>query len=183
MQNLIVIVGLPGSGKSFAADTIRKNFGARVFHTGDLIREEIKNRGWKYTPKTDALIAHWFHSQNRERLLIKRLFDKISKTNRRLVVVEGLRSVKQLMYMKRYHKRDPIIIYIKASFESRARRELKRKRFKSGETRDYIRFRDQLERSHGVMGIIKRADYTIDNTSLTMPQFKNQVVKLVKKIT
>ncbi|MFH0928930.1 MAG: AAA family ATPase [Candidatus Aenigmatarchaeota archaeon] len=182
MENLIVIVGLPGSGKSFASDIIRKRFKARAFNTGDLIRDEIKRRGWKYTPETDARIARWYHSEGREKLLIRRLFDKVRKTNRRLVVLDGLRSVEQLKHLKKCCKKKPVIIYIKASFESRARRELKRRRFGSTETAEYIRFRDQLERSHGIMGLIRKADHTIDNNSLTMPQFRREVIKTVKNI-
>ncbi|MBN2203353.1 MAG: AAA family ATPase [Candidatus Aenigmarchaeota archaeon] len=181
MEKLLIIVGLPGSGKSFAAEVVKEEFKASVFKSGDLIREEIKSRGLKYTPENDAKIAHWFHTSGRERLLIKRLFDKIERTNRKLVVVDGLRSVQQLKYVKS-HFESPIIIYIKSSFESRAKRELKRKRFKKGETKEYIRFRDRLEKSHGVLGLINKANYTIDNTSLTMPRFRNEVIKLVKNI-
>ena len=79
MKNLIVIVGLPGSGKTFASEIIKSKFKADTFHTGDIIRQEIKRRGWKYTPKTDTFIAHWFHSQGREKLLLSRLWNQIKK--------------------------------------------------------------------------------------------------------
>jgi adenylate kinase family enzyme len=71
MKNaLILIIGLPGSGKSFAASVIKKRFHARVFETGDVIREEIKRRGWKYTPKNDAKVRDWFHS-GREHMIVE----------------------------------------------------------------------------------------------------------------
>ena len=71
-NTLIVIVGMPGSGKTFAGEILKKRFNAKVVETGDIIREEIKRRGAKYTPETDKKFRDWFHS-GREHLVIKRL--------------------------------------------------------------------------------------------------------------
>jgi len=177
------MVGLPGSGKSFAADTLKKRFKAEVFHSGDIIREEIKRRGLKYTPETDALIAHWFHTSGREKLLIKIVWDKIRKSKKKLIVIDGLRSDKQLKYLKDYYKRKPVIIFIKTSFKIRANRELRRGRFGKQETINYLRYREKLEKRHGILKLIKKANYTINNTNLTKKQFENKILKLIKKIT
>jgi dephospho-CoA kinase len=182
MKKLIIIVGLPGSGKSFVADVIKKKFKAEAFHSGDIIREEIKRRGWKYTPETDALVAHWFHIGGREKLLIKRVWNKIKKSKKKLIVIEGLRSSKQLKYLKCYYKRKSVIIFIKASFKVRVKRELKRGRFGKQETISYLISREKLEKTHGILGLIKKANYTIDNTNLTKKQFENKIIKLIKKI-
>lgn len=183
MKKLIIIVGLPGSGKSFAANIIKRKFKAEAFHTGNIIREEIKRRGWKYTPKTDALVAHWFHTSDREKLLVKRVWSKIKKSKKKLIVIEGLRSVKQLKYLKAYYKRKPVVIFIKTSLKVRVKRELKRGRFGKQETLDYLRFREKLEKRHGILKLIKKTNYTIDNTNLTKKQFENKIIKLIKKIT
>jgi len=183
MKKLIVIVGLPGSGKSFAADVIKRKFKAEAFHTGDIIREEVKRRGLKYTPQTDVLVAHWFHTGGRERLLVKIVWDKIRKSKKKIIVIEGLRSDKQLRYLKAYYKRKLAVIFIKASFKVRVKRELKRRRFGKQETVNYLRFREKLEKRHGVLKLIKKANYTINNTNLTKKQFENKILKLIKKIT
>ena len=55
--------------------------------------------------------------------------------------------------------------------------------FQKQESMDYLRFRERLEKRHGILGLIKKADRTIDNTNLTKKQFKNKIIKLIKKIT
>lgn len=85
---LILIIGLPGSGKSFAAFIIKKHFNAKVFETGNIIREEIKSRNWEYTPENDMKVRLWFHS-GREHLIIERLWKKM-RNEKGIVVIDGL---------------------------------------------------------------------------------------------
>ena len=82
MKKIILIVGLPRSGKSLAADIIKRRFKADVFRSGDIIREEIKRRGMKYTPQSDTLVAHWFNTHGREKILTKRVWDKVKKSKK-----------------------------------------------------------------------------------------------------
>src|SRR3972149_8117231 len=99
MKKIILIVGMPGSGKSLASEIIKKKFKAEKFSSGDIIREEIKRRGWKYTPENDRKIADWFHTGDRENLLVKRTWNKIRKSKRKYVVIEGFRSVEGYNYL------------------------------------------------------------------------------------
>jgi len=183
MKKVIIIVGLPGSGKSLAAEIIKKKFKADSFRSGDIIRDEIKRRGLEYNPENDAKIAHWFNVQGREELLSKRLWNKAKKSKKDLIVFEGFRAPEQLEHLKETCKGKPIIVFIKSSMNVRVQRELKRKRFKKHEDNDYLKFRDRLEKSHGLMKLIKKADYTVDNTNLTKKQLEKEIVNLVKKIT
>src|SRR2546426_12434972 len=104
MKKIILIVGIYGSGKSLAAEIIKRRFKAEKFSTGDIIREEIKRRGWKYTPENDSMIANWFHKGNREKLLVKRIWSKIRKSKRKFIVIEGFRSVEGYHYLKKIAK-------------------------------------------------------------------------------
>jgi dephospho-CoA kinase len=181
-KKLILIVGLPGSGKSAVADFLKRKFNAGIVHSGDIIREEIRRRGLEYTPKNDALIAHWFHTGGREILVVKRVWNKIRKSNKKLIVIEGLRSEKQLKYMEKIAKIRPVVISVVASFKVRVKRELKRGRFGKEESIKYLRFRDKLEKSHGEDKLIKKADYTIDNSKLNMKQTDDKISEIMKKI-
>lgn len=183
MKKLIIIItGLPGSGKSSAAEMIKKNFNAVTVHTGDIIRKEIKRRGLEYTPKTDAFVAHWFHTGGREKLLVKRTWNKVKKSRKKIIIIEGLRSHIQLKYLEKITKTKPIIISVIASFEVRAKRELKRGRFGEEGTMEYLKTREKLEKSHGIMGLIKKSDYKINNTKLTKSQMESRIVSLIKKL-
>ena len=179
---LILITGLPGSGKSFAAFVIKKHFHAKTLKTGDIIREEIKKRGWGYNPETDKKVRLWFHS-GREHLIVERLWKKI-KNEKGIVVIDGLRSLKELAMLKKLYKGNIFLIKIKSSFKVRAQREIERGRFGKLESVKYLKERDKSELSElvGLKMLLKKADYTIDNSKLTKKQMEKKVVALVKSI-
>ncbi|MFQ6020413.1 MAG: AAA family ATPase [Candidatus Aenigmatarchaeota archaeon] len=179
-MKIFVVVGMPGSGKSFAADVIAKNFNGKVFRTGDVIRDEIKKRGLKYTPENDAKIAHWFHTRGRERLIIKRTWDKIKKSRKKIIVIEGCRAPEEIKLLEKYSKIKPIIIATKTNFNVRVKRIIKRKRFGKKESKKYLKNRDKLELSHGLGKIIKMANYVINNSKLTKRQTEKKLIKLIK---
>ncbi|OGI12512.1 hypothetical protein A3K64_01245 [Candidatus Micrarchaeota archaeon RBG_16_36_9] len=181
-KKLILIVGLPGSGKSSAADFIKRKYDAGIVHSGDIIREEVKRRGLEYTPQNDALIAHWFHSSGREKLVVKRIWNKIKNSKKNLIVIEGLRSEKQLKYLKAIAKTRPIIISVLASFNVRVKRELKRGRFGNKESIEYLKFRDKLEKKHGEDKLIRKADYKINNSKLNIRQTDAKIYEIMRKI-
>lgn len=179
---LILIVGKPGSGKSFAADLIKKHFKAETFKTGDIVREEIKRRGLKYTPENDAMMRLWFHS-GREHLIIERLWKKV-RLCKGIVVVDGLRSPKEMSMFRRLYKGKIVLLKITSSFRVRAQRSLKRARFGRSESLKYMRERDKSELGElvGLKQLLKRADYAIDNSHLSKRQMEIRTVKLVKAI-
>jgi dephospho-CoA kinase len=179
---LILIVGLPGSGKSFAADVIKKHFHAKILKTGDVIRDEIKRRDWRYNPENDKKVRLWFHS-GREHLIVKRLWEKM-KNYRGVVIIDGLRSPKELAIFKKIYKGNIFLIKIESSFKVRAQRSIKRGRFGKLESVKYLKERDNSELSElvGLKQLLKKADYTIDNSKLTKKQMEKRVVSLIKSI-
>lgn len=181
-QKLILIVGLPGSGKSTVAEFIKKKFNADIVNTGDIIREEVKRRGLDYTPENDAKIAHWFHTGGREKMLVERAWSKIKKSKKEIIVVETFRSDKNLKYLEEIAKTKPVVISVVSSFKVRVKRELERGRFGKNESIKYIRFRDKLEKSHGILKLMKKADYTIDNSKLSIKQTQDKIGKLLNEI-
>ncbi|MEM5872345.1 MAG: AAA family ATPase [Candidatus Aenigmatarchaeota archaeon] len=179
---LILIIGLPGSGKTFAASVIKKHFKAKVFETGDVIREEIKRRKLPYTPENDRKMRLWFHS-GREHLIVERLWKKV-KNCKGITVIVGLRSPKELAMLKKLYKGKIFIIKIISSFKVRAQREIKRGRFGKQESIKYLKERDKSELSElvGLRQLLKKADYTIDNSKLSKKQMEKKVVSLIKEL-
>jgi dephospho-CoA kinase len=179
---MILIVGMPGSGKSFASSVIRKKFKAKTFKTGDVIRDEIKRRGLKYTPENDKKMRLWFHS-GREHLIVERLWKKV-RLCKGIVVIDGLRSPKELAMLRRLYNGKIILIKIKSSFNVRVKRSKKRARFGKLETEKYLKDRDMSETSGlvGLKSLMNKADYIIDNSKLTKKQMEKRLVKLVESI-
>lgn len=179
---LILIVGLPGSGKSFAADVIKKHFHAKVFENGDIIREEVKRRGLENNPENDEKVRLWFHT-GREHLIVERIWKKM-KDAKGIVVVVGVRNLKELAMFKKLYKGNIFLIKIISSFKVRAQRSIKRGRFGKLESIRYLKERDKSELSDlvGLNQLLKRADYTIDNSKLTKKQMEKKVVNLIKSV-
>ncbi len=181
-KKIILIVGLPGSGKTYAAEFIRKKFDAKVIHSGDIIREEVKRRGLKYSPSADAAVAHWFHSYGREALIIQKVYEKIKRSRKKLIIVEGLRNIDQLQILEDLLNHKVSVIRINCHFNRRWKRELERGRFGKGETKEYIKNRDISERHHGIDRLMRSAKYKIDNNG-TKKQFETKIRKMVRKLT
>ena len=180
-KTLILITGLPGSGKSAAADIIAKRYGAKIYHTGDIIREEVKRRKLPYTPASDKKVAKWFHTGGREKVLAERAWEKVRRTRKKIIILEGFRNVDNVRHIEDVSGLDPVIIEVKVPFRIRAKRELERGRFKKGENMAYLRRRDEQEKKRGLGYLLKLDHYEIDNSG-TLKDLEKNIDKLMKRI-
>jgi dephospho-CoA kinase len=178
---LILIVGWPGSGKSFAASVIQKHFGAKVFENGDIIREEVRRRGLQNTPENDKKVRLWFH-EGKEHLIAKRMWKKIRGV-KGVVVVVGVRTLKENYMLKKWYRGKFVIVRLESSFKIRAERAKKRGRM-GNETLRYARSRDRSEMGdlRGQKRLLDMADYAVDNSKNTKKQTERKVVALMKLI-
>jgi dephospho-CoA kinase len=171
---LILLVGLTSSGKSTAAK-ILEEMGFSVVCTGDVIREEVKNRGLEYNKENDVKISEWFNEHGEE-LVVERLSNKLKGDK---MVIDGMRSPEMLEKLEEITGKGPIIINIKADVDSRFRRERKRKKF-YGFTKEDMQRRDDAHMNIGTRELIEKSDYTIDNTNLTKEELKKEIKRILK---
>lgn len=174
---ILCIVGLPGAGKTTVAEIIRRKFPACFFESGDVIREEIKRRGLRYTKENDKKIAEWFHA-GRENLIIGRISKKMRACGGRILVVGGFFASEEISMFQRIGK--VILIAVAAPSAVRYRREMLRRRF-SGENMKYFMERDRRELGEGLRKLLKRADYRLSSNT-TMRELGKKTVALVGKI-
>ena len=174
---LILLVGLTSSGKSTAAD-ILSEMGFSVASTGDVIRDEIKNRGWQYNKENDVRVSRWFNEEAGEKEVIKRLRSNLQGDKK---VIDGIRSHEMLEKLVEYFGENPVIIAIRADSESRYLRECERKKF-TGFTREDMEKRDDAHLKMGTGEMMKMADYTIDNTSLTKEELRKELKSILDDI-
>ncbi len=175
-MKIICVVGMPGSGKTTAAKILGEILGAPVVSTGDVVRDEIKRRGLKYTPETDEKISRWFHS-GREDLIVRRLAKMLGPD---VTVVEGLRSPEEVELLKKLTGADIRILGILLGFRKRLERLKKRKRFENV-TEEYLRKRDSREVGYGLGRLIKSADFRIRNSG-DLEDLRRKLEKLAPKL-
>ena len=162
-MKILVIVGMAGSGKTVCSN-LAKKMGIFTLTSGDVIRDEIKRRGLEYNEQNDLKIGRWFNRKDREKLIAKRLAEKIKKTNNpKRIVIEGLRSMQGVNELKKLLRgEDIIVLAIHSSPAIRYKREKKRPRF-AGKGYRMIKIRDKQEIKHGLTEIIAMADEMIVN--------------------
>jgi dephospho-CoA kinase len=186
---ILIVVGLPGSGKSTIAEMLRgEKFD--VIEYGDIWRELLKKAK---IPLNDPKATREFTARLREKhgkdIYSKYAVKKIKKSMKHIVLM-GLRSTYELDYIKK--KVDKVdIIAVRSPFETRFNRLKRRAKpedpktiddFKWLETREKRGFLpDKKEEKHGVLVIMKQADYVIDNSG-TKEELKLKLDRVLSKI-
>lgn len=176
---VICVVGMPASGKGVVAKEAEK-MGLPVIVMGDIVREETVKRGLPLTPQNLNMVAKDLRDREGEDVIAKRCVEKIRKIRSDVIIVDGVRSLKEL---ERY-KRDlgkTVTIAVHASPQVRFKRILGRNR--PGDPKSWNEFvkRDLIELSFGLGNVIALADYMIVNEG-TIEELRETVKKLLKEI-
>ncbi len=159
-KTVLVIVGMPGAGKSLASSVIKAQ-GIPVFVSGDIIRAEARKRGLKFTRKNLGELMLKIRKEEGMGAVAKRLVPLVENARGEFVVYEGARSVEEADELRR--KYDVVTIAIHASPEARFQRLQRRRR--SDKPRGLADFaeRDNRELGVGIAKLIALADRTVEN--------------------
>ncbi len=176
-KTAIVFVGMPGSGKTSAAKAC-ESLGLRVYTSGDIIRETTEELDLEPTKENMAKVSRFFHDDHVSWLISE--LKKDVKTKKKLFVIEGLRSKKQLKLLNKHFK--TVVIAIRCSKKERFRRLHKRKRSDDPSKMKDLEERDKREIGFGVKSLINSADYAIDTTEMTKKEADRAVRDLVRKV-
>ncbi len=159
-KTILVIVGMPGAGKSLAS-SVMKARGIPVFVSGDIIRAEARKRKLKFTRKNLGELMLKIRKEEGMGAVAKRLVPLVEKASGKFVVYEGARSVEEVDELRRNYR--VVTIAIHASPEARFQRLQRRRR--SDRPRGLADFaeRDNRELSVGIAKLIALADRTVEN--------------------
>lgn len=178
MKTVIVIVGMPGAGKSLASSVAARRR-IPVFMSGDIIRAEAKRR--KLSPNRKNLGRLMLQIRKEEGMgaVAKRLAPLIAKLDGDLFVYEGARNKEEVDELRKKYR--VLTIAIHASPESRYRRLLKRGR--SDRPRNWTDFleRDERELKVGVGRLIAIADRVVENED-TKDDLKRRTDRLLRTL-
>ena len=172
---VIVITGLPGSGKTIASDVARE-LGLPVVTMGDIIREEAVRSG---IPSSMASVT--LRLRGGTRYIAYRILEKVPRSSS-TVVIDGARSIREIETIEEALSAKAILIYVVAPWRLRFERLLKRGRPDDPRTMEDFLMRDLRELKYGLGDLIARADYILINDS-SIEEFREKARRIITSLT
>ncbi len=176
-QTVLGIAGMPGSGKSVAAE-VGRTLGFSIIVMGDVVREETASRGLPLTPENMGHVMLAMREAEGPAVVAKRSIAKVREGMGGHIIIEGVRSLAEVDEF-RTHFSPFQLIAIHASPTTRFRRIFQRGRGDDAIDRQAFAARDERELWVGLGSVIAMADHVIVNEG-PMTQFKNQVRTLLE---
>lgn len=174
---LLVLVGMPGAGKSTCVEYLEEKNVPSVYFGGVTI-DEVKARGLEVNESNEKLVREDIRANEGKDAYAKRMLKKIAQfeeTGNQVVVVDGLYSWTEYKVFKEAYGENAIIIAIAAKRKSRHERLSSRpvRPLSDAEvtSREYAEI-ENLEKG----GPIANADYTMlndDTPEHLLQQFKS----------
>lgn len=169
---ILVVVGLQGSGKTTVALMLRGK-GFEVIELGDIWRELVKKAG---IPMEDTKATREFTMRLREEkgkdIYARYACERIGKGAKKVVIM-GVRSTYELDYIREKMK-DVRVLALEAPLKTRFERMRGRGKPEDPKTMEAFTWleernnqgfmADKSEAVHGLLVLIKNADYVIHNT-------------------
>ncbi|MEA2046511.1 MAG: AAA family ATPase [Euryarchaeota archaeon] len=159
-MKIVGFVGMPGSGKSVAAEVARQ-MGIQVVVMGDVIRDEAARLGLEPCDQNLGRVGNLLRERGGACAVAQRCLEKIGP-GLDLVVVEGIRSKDEVDFF-RSCCRDFCLIEVYVPEEVRLERIASRRRSDDGSDAEAVAERDNREIKWGMDLAIKAANRRIEN--------------------
>lgn len=160
-MDLILITGMPGSGKTEVADEIN-NAGIPVIVMGDVIRAETRHRGLEPDSINTKSVMLDMRQQDGPGAVAKRCISQLEETKSNLIAVEGCRSLSEVEVFEDFAE-NVTTLCVHASPSTRFKRLQERGRKDAPLDRESFRERDLREISVGLGGVIALSDIMLVN--------------------
>ncbi|MEB3861812.1 MAG: AAA family ATPase [Desulfurococcales archaeon] len=160
---LVLVTGMPGSGKSVVASMLARILDAPVYSMGDIVRREVARRGMELTVENIERVARELRREMGMAAVAKLLLKELRGIHASIVVVDGVRSLDEVEVLRGAGR--PCIVAVHASPLTRYRRMMARARRGDIDGWNSFRMRDMANLSYGIGGVIAMADYMIVNES------------------
>lgn len=180
ISKVIVITGMPGSGKSVIAEAA-KELGLSVLSMGDVLRKEAMRRGLPLTDKILGELAISLRKDFGKDYVAKVLMDDIRRATGKAVVVEGVRNLEEVDFIRKEVGK-VIILSVHASPSTRYTRLLKRGRDDDPKTWNEFRERDRRELDIGIGNVIALSDKILINENLSRIEFKRECLRELRRV-
>lgn len=161
-MRVVATTGMPGSGKGLAVSVARE-LELEVVRMGDLVREEVEQRGLPAEPESYAQVASEVRETEGAGAWGERTIEEIMDEGADEVLIDGVRNLEELAAFRRDLSEELLVVAILASPETRYERLAKRGRLEDATDRDGYLERDLRELDYGLGDVIAMADVYIEN--------------------
>lgn len=177
---VIGVTGMPGAGKGVVI-SVAQEMGCGIVVMGDEVREETELRGLEPSPENVGKVMVELRQEGGPAVVAKRCVPKIQKTQKEVVIVDGIRSLFEVDELKNYFPQFRLLA-IHSSPETRFNRLIKRKRGDDPVNWETFSERDQRELHIGLGNVIARADCMIVNEK-KKKNLEDEVRRFLKDVT
>ncbi len=178
-MKVIAFVGMPGAGKS-EASAVAREMGMPVVIMGDVLRDEVRERGLPPTDENIGGVANQLRKDEGMDAIAKRCIPKIEALRARAVVIDGIRGIAEVETFKREFGENFTLVKIDAPFELRLERLRRRARSDDMGTADWLKPRDERELSWGMGKAIEVAEKSVVNLD-PIEKFKDEIRSILRK--
>ncbi len=179
-KRVILIVGLPGSGKDVAAKIIEEELGYKVFRMSDELLEKLMRKELPITRENMRKIGMELRKEMGMAAIAKLVISKAKNSNASHFVVNGIRNVEEIEEFKREFGEEAITLAIFASKKLRFLRQFKRRRSGFDES-EYFKFLKEDEREIKTFHMgdaIAMADHFVLNEG-SLEELKWKIISIV----
>lgn len=180
-RKIIALVGMCGSGKS-EVSKIFEGLGLTKIRFGDLTDKFLEKEKLLRTEKNERIIRERLrkkYGMAAYAILNSKNIKKALENND--VILDGLYSWEEYLYLKEKFEKELIVLLIHASPETRYNRLMKRKERPLTLTESSTRDRAEIQNLNKG-GPIAMADYVIINENKSLKELKEEVISLWEKI-
>lgn len=181
MKKIIAIVGMPGAGKTEAAEYLATK-GIPFVRFGEITEEEVKKRGFQLTPENERIAREAIRKEGGMGAFALRAEPKIKTllAEKDLIVIDGLYSWEEYTYLKGKFP-GLTIIHVYAEPKVRYARLSQRNVRPFPVEESYLRDVAEIEKLNKG-GPIAIADYTIENNSSDISDLQRKIDSLLLRL-
>ncbi len=170
---------MPGAGKGVFRRTVQR-ISYPVVTMGDEVREEVKRRNLKPTPKNLGKTMLNLRELEGPVAIAKRCIPKLKNATGKIVFIDGIRSLVEVDEFKK-HFPNFILIAIHTAPKTRYQRLFRRRRSDDPTNWETFMERDLRELGIGMGAVISIADQVIVNKG-TLPQLRQKIMQVLKEV-
>ena len=158
---IIVVTGMPGSGKSVVARRMAEELGWPVYSMGDIVREEVARRGLPLTSPNIERVARLLREERGPAAVAILLVERLRGLSAPGVVIDGARSLDEARVLGGLGR--VCVVAVHASPRTRFERIMRRSRRGDAVSWEEFVERDMNNIRLGIGPLIALADYMIVN--------------------